>query len=112
MGSTDAWNAPTRISTFLVPAALTSVVLACGRDAPPAPAFLIHPPPPPPEWEAVIGEYAADADSLSVLEALAAPPPEEEDDFLPSDLVDLLELDPTLALHIRYATTDNFMGEG
>jgi len=186
-----------RFATYLVPAALISVILGCGRDAPPAPAVLIHPPAPPPQWAAVIGEYAEGADTLSLLEdggglfllfwegegwggerlglaplndttfevgaletealvrrgpddrarslnlgdgefrrihlgaeegetfritplrppaelreeALAAAPPEEEGDFLPSDLVDLLELDPTLALDIRYATTDNFMGE-
>jgi len=44
-------------------------------------------------------------------EALAATPPEEEGDFLPSDLVELVTLDPTLRLDIRYAGTDNFMGE-
>ncbi|MGW8267679.1 MAG: M15 family metallopeptidase, partial [Longimicrobiales bacterium] len=49
-------------------------------------------------------------DSLRV-EALAAIPPEEEGDFLPSDLVELTTLDSTLALDIRYATTNNFMGE-
>jgi hypothetical protein len=195
-----------RISTFLVPAALVSVALACGRDAPSAAAFLIPPPEPPLEWAAVIGEYAGGADTLSLLEdgghlfllfwkeggwggareeegwggarlglapvddttfqvgasegellvrrgpdgrvrslttgdrdllrihlggeeggtfrimplrppaelreeALAADPPEEEGDFLPSDLVDLVALDPTLELDIRYATSDNFMGE-
>jgi D-alanyl-D-alanine dipeptidase len=44
-------------------------------------------------------------------EALAATPPEEEGDFLPSDLVELVTLDPTLRLDIRYAGTNNFMGE-
>ncbi len=44
-------------------------------------------------------------------EALAATPPEEEGDFLPSDLVELVGLDPTIHLDIRYATTNNFMGE-
>ena len=43
--------------------------------------------------------------------AMAATPPEEEGDFLESDLVELTELDPTIRLDIRYAGTDNFMGE-
>jgi D-alanyl-D-alanine dipeptidase len=51
-----------------------------------------------------------DPDELRA-EALAATPPEEEGDFLPSDLVELTALDPALALDIRYASTDNFMGE-
>jgi len=44
-------------------------------------------------------------------EALAATPPEEEGDFLPSELVELTSLDPSLQLDIRYAGTNNFMGE-
>lgn len=44
-------------------------------------------------------------------EALAAVPPEEEGDFLPSDLVEVTSLDPTIRLDIRYASTNNFMGE-
>jgi len=45
-------------------------------------------------------------------EALAATPPGEEGaDFLPSDLVELVTLDPTLRLDVRYAGTNNFMGE-
>jgi D-alanyl-D-alanine dipeptidase len=44
-------------------------------------------------------------------EALAAAPPVEEGDFLPSDLVELVQLDPTIRLDIRYASTNNFMGE-
>ncbi len=44
-------------------------------------------------------------------EALAATPPEEEGDFLPSNLVELITLDSTIALDVRYATTNNFMGE-
>jgi len=51
-----------------------------------------------------------DPDELRA-EALAAAPPEEEGDFLPSDLVELVTLDPTIRLDIRYATTNNFMGE-
>lgn len=44
-------------------------------------------------------------------EALAATPPAEQGDFLPSDLVELVALDPSLRLDIRYAGTNNFMGE-
>jgi D-alanyl-D-alanine dipeptidase len=41
--------------------------------------------------------------------ALAATPPSEEGEFLPTDLVELVTLDSTIKLDIRYATTDNFM---
>jgi D-alanyl-D-alanine dipeptidase len=44
-------------------------------------------------------------------EALASVPPVEEGEFLPSDLVELVSLDPTIRLDIRYASTNNFMGE-
>ena len=44
-------------------------------------------------------------------EALAARPPEEEGDFIESDLAELVALDPTIRLDVRYATTENFMGE-
>jgi len=44
-------------------------------------------------------------------EALAATPPAEEGDFLESDLVELVSLDPSIRLDIRYASTNNFMGE-
>ncbi|NJD19222.1 MAG: hypothetical protein FIA95_08090 [Gemmatimonadetes bacterium] len=44
-------------------------------------------------------------------EALAASPPVEQGDFLPADLVELVALDPTIRLDVRYAATDNFMGE-
>ena len=37
-------------------------------------------------------------------------PPKEEGPFLKSDLVELKELDSTLRLDIRYATTNNFIG--
>jgi D-alanyl-D-alanine dipeptidase len=46
-----------------------------------------------------------------LIEALAASPPEEDGDFRPSDLAELVALDSTIALDIRYATTNNFMGE-
>jgi D-alanyl-D-alanine dipeptidase len=42
-------------------------------------------------------------------EALLASPPAEPGDFLPSDLVDLKALDPTIRLDIKYATPDNFL---
>ena len=42
--------------------------------------------------------------------ALAASPPVEHGDFRPSDLVELTELEPTIKLDIRYATTRNFLG--
>jgi zinc D-Ala-D-Ala dipeptidase len=43
-------------------------------------------------------------------EALRALPPAEEGDFLPSDLVEPVLLDPTLQLDVRYATDRNFLG--
>ena len=46
-----------------------------------------------------------------LIEALAASPPEEEGDFRPADLAELVALDSTILLDIRYATRNNFMGE-
>jgi D-alanyl-D-alanine dipeptidase len=43
--------------------------------------------------------------------ALAAAPPRESGDFLKPDLVDLATLDSTIRFDIRYATTNNFVGE-
>jgi D-alanyl-D-alanine dipeptidase len=43
-------------------------------------------------------------------EALTQSPPVETGDFLPSDLVELVKLDPTIKLEIRYATTNNLFG--
>lgn len=37
-------------------------------------------------------------------------PPREKGRFRPADLVELIEIDPTLKLDIRYATTNNFTG--
>jgi D-alanyl-D-alanine dipeptidase len=51
-----------------------------------------------------------DTDEL-LMEALEASPPEEDGDFKPSDLAELVVLDSTIALDIRYATSNNFMGE-
>ncbi len=42
--------------------------------------------------------------------ALAASPPVERGEFRESDLVELVKLDPTIRLDIRYATTNNFTG--
>ncbi len=43
-------------------------------------------------------------------EALAAKPPAEKGDFRKPELVELVKLDPTIELDIRYASTNNFMG--
>jgi D-alanyl-D-alanine dipeptidase len=43
-------------------------------------------------------------------EALAASPPKESGSFRPADLVELVKLDPSIKLEIRYATTNNFLG--
>ena len=43
-------------------------------------------------------------------EALAAQPPVETGEFLESDLVELVKLDPTILLDLRYATTNNLFG--
>jgi CubicO group peptidase (beta-lactamase class C family)/D-alanyl-D-alanine dipeptidase len=45
-----------------------------------------------------------------ISEALRSAPPREAGDFLPSDLVELTRLDPTIKLDVRYATTNNFLG--
>lgn len=37
-------------------------------------------------------------------------PPAETGDFLPSDLVELTRLEPSIRLDVRYATTNNFLG--
>jgi D-alanyl-D-alanine dipeptidase len=42
--------------------------------------------------------------------ALAAQPPNESGEFRPPELVELVKLDPTIRLEIRYATTNNFLG--
>jgi D-alanyl-D-alanine dipeptidase len=43
-------------------------------------------------------------------EALKDQPPREQGAFLEPDLVELVNLDPTIKLDIRYATTNNFLG--
>jgi zinc D-Ala-D-Ala dipeptidase len=37
-------------------------------------------------------------------------PPKESGQFRPTDLVEVVKLDPTIRLDIRYATTNNFLG--
>jgi D-alanyl-D-alanine dipeptidase len=43
-------------------------------------------------------------------EALKAQPPQEQGTFRKPDLVELVKLDPTIKLDIRYATTNDFLG--
>jgi len=43
-------------------------------------------------------------------EALKEQPPVEQGSFLKPDLVELVTLDPTIKLDVRYATTNNFLG--
>ncbi len=43
--------------------------------------------------------------------ALTAEPPAQAADLRPSELVELIDLEPGIRLDIRYATTNNFMGE-
>jgi zinc D-Ala-D-Ala dipeptidase len=43
-------------------------------------------------------------------EALKESPPQEKGTFRKPDLVELVKLDPTIKLDIRYATTNNFLG--
>jgi zinc D-Ala-D-Ala dipeptidase len=43
-------------------------------------------------------------------EALKESPPQEQGSFRKSDLVELVKLDPTIKLDVRYATTNNFLG--
>jgi D-alanyl-D-alanine dipeptidase len=43
-------------------------------------------------------------------ESLKAQPPHEQGTFRSPDLVELVKLDPTIKLDIRYATTNNFLG--
>ena len=43
-------------------------------------------------------------------EALKAQPPREQGTFLKPDLLEVVKLDPTIKLDIRYATSNNFLG--
>src|SRR5258708_3542629 len=42
--------------------------------------------------------------------AVKASPPHEEGTFRTPDLVELVKLDPTIKLDVRYATSNNFLG--
>jgi D-alanyl-D-alanine dipeptidase len=44
------------------------------------------------------------------VEALKEQPPQEQGAFLKPDLVELITLDPSIKLDIRYATSNNFLG--
>lgn len=48
--------------------------------------------------------------SLVLTLSCTAQPPHEEGDFKDSDLVELIKLDSTIRLDIRYATSNNFVG--
>ena len=43
-------------------------------------------------------------------EALKEQPPQEQGSFRKPELVELVKLDPTIKLDVRYATTNNFLG--
>lgn len=45
-----------------------------------------------------------------LISSCAIRPPQERGDFKESDLVELIKLDPTFKLDIRYATDNNFVG--
>lgn len=45
-----------------------------------------------------------------IKEALAGEPPKETGEFRTTDLVELIKLDPTIRLEVRYATTNNLFG--
>ena len=47
---------------------------------------------------------------ILIEEAKKASPPQEAGEFLPSDLVELRKLDPTIKLDVRYASTNNLFG--
>lgn len=49
--------------------------------------------------------------SLVLVIALAQGPPIETGPFRPPELVELVKLDPTIKLDIRYATKNNFLGK-
>ena len=46
-----------------------------------------------------------------LLYSCASKPPFEKGNFIKSDLVELVKIDPTLQLDIRYATSNNFIGQ-
>jgi len=48
--------------------------------------------------------------SAVLKEAMAAEPPKESGELRHAELVELIKLDPTIRLDIRYASTNNFLG--
>ena len=46
-----------------------------------------------------------------LISSCAVKPPQEKGDFQQTDLVELIKLDPTLKLDIRYAGSNNFVGK-
>jgi CubicO group peptidase (beta-lactamase class C family)/D-alanyl-D-alanine dipeptidase len=63
-----------------------------------------------PEGEGQLRVTAVRPVPVLLLEAQAAVPPAESGSFRAPDLVDLANLDSTIRLDIRYATTNNFLG--
>jgi zinc D-Ala-D-Ala dipeptidase len=47
----------------------------------------------------------------AVITSCKAQPPQESGDFKPTDLVELIKLDSSIHLDIRYATSNNFVGK-
>src|SRR5437868_9985851 len=58
----------------------------------------------------LIGLIAPSALAQPTQAAAADQPPQEAGTFRASDLVELIKLDPTIKLDIRYATANNFLG--
>lgn len=48
--------------------------------------------------------------SIAAIAGCGAKPPKQTDTFRPADLVELVKLDSTIKLDVRYATTNNFTG--
>jgi len=82
-------------AALLLAACQTTTVPAAAVEPPPAAFFHLTP-------------IRPLAELLPV--ALAASPPVEQGEFRPSELVELVALDPGLRLDIRYATNRNFLG--
>src|ERR1041385_7411338 len=47
---------------------------------------------------------------VAIVTGCGVKPPHEEGNFRQTDLVELVKLDPTIKLDIRYATSNNFAG--
>jgi zinc D-Ala-D-Ala dipeptidase len=62
-------------------------------------------------YSRTIKKYSILATLLLACSAVCAQqPPQETGPFRNPDLVELVKLDPTIKLDIRYATKDNFLG--